>query len=123
MSIIQDYKEFYCKYNEKFGENICVLVNNDNDKTYDLYKNSSFGNIEKIAKILKLEIKKTTSNANESTEQCLRSSFPTTALFQAIPILLESFYTVIILKKNNTNKLDISAIYFPENINFGGFVF
>jgi hypothetical protein len=119
MSIIQDYKEFYCKYNQKFGEKICVLVNNENEKTYDLYKSNSFGNIEKIAKILKLEIK----SSNETKEQYLLSSFPSTVLFQAIPILMASFYTVIILKKNNNNKLDISAIYFPENMNFGGFVF
>jgi hypothetical protein len=113
MSIIHDYKEFYCKYNEKFGEKICLLVNNE--KTYDLYNTNTFGNIEKIAKILKLEILQ--------KDQYSSSSFPNTALFQAIPILLESFYTVIILKKNGNNQLDISAIYFPENINFGGFVF
>lgn len=113
MSIIEEYKEFYCKYNEKFGEKICLLMKNE--KTYDLYKTDTFGNIDKIAKILKLEI--------ENKEKYFYSSFPCNALFQAIPILLESFYTVIILKKNTNQQLDISAIYFPENINFGGFVF
>ena len=117
MSIIKDYKDFYCKYNEKFGEKICLLVNND--KTYDLYKNDTFGNIEQIANILKLEIK----ISDENKDKYLLSSFPSTSLFQAIPILLKSFYIVIILKKNIYEKLDISAIYFPENINFGGFVF
>lgn len=115
MSIIQDYKEFYCKYNEKFGEKICLLFHND--KTYDIYKTDIYGNIESIAKILKLKI------SNNENEKYLSCSFPSNVLFQAIPILLESFYTVIILKKTNIGNLDISAIYFPENINFGGFVF
>lgn len=113
MSIIQDYKEFYCKYNEKFGEKICVLVNND--KTYDLYKTGIIGNIEKIAQILNLEIL--------NKEKYLLCQFPSNSLFEAIPILLESFYTVIILKQTANCQLDVSAIYFPENINFGGFVF
>ena len=113
MSIIQDYQVFYSKYNEKFGEKICLLVHND--KSYDLYKTNNFGNIDKIAEILKLEI--------YNKDKYMTSSFPSNSLSKAIPILLESFYIVIILKKNNSNILDISAIYFPENMNFGGFVF
>jgi hypothetical protein len=102
--IYEDYKLLYQKYNEKFGDKICVLL--QKESTYELYLN-----IDNISKILNLRVTTTTL------------SFPTSTLTNAIPLLLSSLYTVIILKKITEEKLDISAIYFPENVNFGGFVF
>lgn len=105
--IYEDYKSLYKKYNEKFGDKICVLL--QREYCYELYLN-----IDNISKILNLNIGKPTSE---------KLSFPKAALTNAIPLLLSSLYTVIILKNVSDDKLDISAIYFPENVNFGGFVF
>ena len=105
--IYEDYKSLYKKYNEKFGDKICVLV--QNESVYELYLN-----IDNISKILNLKNEK---------KRIEKLSFPTSTLTNAIPLLLSSLYTVIILKNISDDKLDISAIYFPENVNFGGFVF
>lgn len=105
--IYEDYKSLYKKYNEKFGDKICVLV--QNESVYELYLN-----IDNISKILNLK------NEKPNLEKL---SLPISSLTNAIPLLLSSLYTVIILKNISDDKLDISAIYFPENVNFGGFVF
>ena len=105
--IYEDYKLLYQKYNEKFGDKICVLL--QKNTVYELYLN-----IDNVSKIL---------NLNKSKSNATKLTLHTSTLTEAIPLLLNSLYTVIILKNVTEDKLDISAIYFPENVNFGGFVF
>ena len=79
------------------------------DSIYELYLN-----IDNVSKIL---------NLNRVKSSTSKLTLHTSTLTEAIPLLLNSLYTVIILKHISEDKLDISAIYFPENVNFGGFVF
>lgn len=122
LGLTDEYFEYYTKYKNEYGENICILMQIGSFYEMQMVKNEkeNIGNLNNVASLLNIQITK----KNKSIEKVDRSNpymagFPKPALSKFLPILLENGYTVVVIDQQDTNskgkiKRSISGIYSPS---------
>jgi len=123
-SLTDEYFAYYEEYKQKYGENICILMQIGSFYEIKMVKNENedIGNLDKICNILNIQITRSNKNIIDiSRSNPYMAGFPIVSLNKFLPLLLENGYTVVVIDQddsissNSTKKTrKISGIYSPS---------
>jgi DNA mismatch repair protein MutS len=117
-----EYFSYLIKYQEEYGEKVCVLMQIGSFYEMQMVKNDTeqVGNLTDIAGLLNIQVtKKNKSIDKVDKRNPFMAGFPKPALSKFLPILLENGYTVVIIDQEDIkhgNKVNrrVAGVYSPS---------
>ncbi len=116
-SFCEEYVNYFIKYKEEYGENICILMQMGTFyEIQNVLVNGEYvGNLEKVANMLNIHITSKRSKTEiEEIPKVKFAGFPKVATTKFLPVLIDNGYTVILVDENKIgNKItrSVSGIY------------
>jgi DNA mismatch repair protein MutS len=115
-SLANDYIKNFQKY-EKIYDNIAILM--QVGSFYEIYSwdlpDLKVGNTQKLSKVLNLKVTLKNKSKKHSVNNCIMAGFSQVVVEKYIKILLDNFYTVILINQDkiNPNIRTVSEIISP----------